>query len=103
MVVVVVVVVVVVAVAVVVVVGVGVGICTFLAVGCCLSQVSLQTAAPTDMEMRPTPVTLEYLRTDCSHTMVNFVVLDFAWVLRLCVCVIVWLCVCGCVFVIVCF
>ena len=59
-----------------------------LAVGCCLSQVSLQTAAPTDMEMHPTLVTLAYDRTDCSHTMVILVVLDLAWVLRLCVVVV---------------
>ena len=67
---------------------VGVVICTILAAGCCLSQVSLQTAAPTDMEMHLTPVTLGHLRIDSSHAMVSFVVLDFAWVLRLCVVVV---------------
>ena len=75
-------------------------ICNIHAVARCLCQVSLQTAAPTDMEMHPTPVTLPYLRTDCSHTMVRLVVLDFAWVLRLCVVVV--RCVYGCVFVVMC-
>ena len=69
----------------VVVVVVGAVICTIMAVRCCLARVSLRTAAPTDMEMHPTPITLAYLRTDCPHTMVRFVVLDFAFVLRLCV------------------
>ena len=56
---------------------------TLLAVGCCLSQVSLQTAAPTDMELHPTTVS-----GISSTRLLPYYVLDFAWVLRLCVVVV---------------